>query len=441
MPDSPDEMQVLSESQYLLRQGRDAAAADLLEKLLENYPRSTKALRALAAIRMFQKRSQDAMLLLQRVMNVTCERSIPDEGRFSNSFSHDDAEFIAQDDRQQSSKRIYDVFSERAPVEDIFLPVVGPEESGNEYLSELFIPQDQDIDLGSSLDIDDEPTDPSEPIDTIEVIEEDEWEAPDLVVPIDDDAIWEGAALDQEDYELPTQQDFAEIPDRLTRAERALQVALKLGEEFDWDKEGIRLLATIFDQYWWSSAQTAMRREMAAGMTPQELELAEEVRKIWYQRPEFGSVATWREGIVYRNLQISWPSALTLIRSFSGFPDPEEIEVILSNCYTRWQYTYDLQKYYPDFLSYVLARINDKDSLPEQSGWIILDDYHTDDDDMDNDIHLSMQLDHYGVHVDPQARNGPIFISLESSKLPSWYKRIGAGNNTTDHRDDYWSPD
>jgi len=60
----------------------------------------------------------------------------------------------------------------------------------------------------------------------------------------------------------------------LGRWERARQVALDIARPHGWDRAGIELLAEVFDAQWWSAAKRSMERELAAGMTPEELRLA-----------------------------------------------------------------------------------------------------------------------------------------------------------------------
>lgn len=236
--------------------------------------------------------------------------------------------------------------------------------------------------------------------DVIEDESDDEWETPVVVDGLDEESIWEGAT-DQIAIELPpTPQDFSEIPDRLTRAERALQVAMNVGNEFSWDRKGIKLLAIIFDRYWWSASQVAIRREIAAGMTPQELMLAEEVRQIWYQHPEFWSASGTFGEIDQRYTLISWPTALSLIRSFKGYPQPEEIESLLSSCFERWQDSMGLQRRFPGFYSFALYSVGSYGDLPEHDGWVVFDSYSTDESDFDNVAYVERQLEHYEIHID-----------------------------------------
>lgn len=190
----------------------------------------------------------------------------------------------------------------------------------------------------------------------------------------------------------------------MTRVERAKQVAMRVGEEFGWDRKGVNLLATIFNRYGWSAAKEAIWGEINAGMTPQELTLAEEVRQIWKQRTEFGSTLNKFGEIVQRYSLISWPTSLTLIRSFKGYPQAEEVESLLDNCFERWQDSDILQRRFPGFYSFALYRVGAYGDLPEQDGWTVFDQYSTDEGGFDNVVHVAQQLKHYGIHIDPQEK-------------------------------------
>ena len=230
--------------------------------------------------------------------------------------------------------------------------------------------------------------------------ESDEWETLAVADDLDEESVWESTAHPAEIDQPPTPRDFSEFPDRLTRAERALQVAMNVGTEFGWDRAGIKLLAIIFDRYWWSASQVAIRRELASGMTPHELVLAEDVRQIWYQHPEFWSASGASGEIVQRYSLISWPTALSLIRSFKGYPQAEEVESLLNEYFEKWYDSDRLQRRFPGFYSFALYCVGSYGDLPEYDGWVLFDAYSTDDSDFSNTGYVERQLDQYGIHVD-----------------------------------------
>lgn len=233
-----------------------------------------------------------------------------------------------------------------------------------------------------------------------------EWITPDAINWQREEDSWDGNPPLTVAIELPpTQQESASIPDRLTRAERSIQIAIKIGEEFDWDKAGIQLLASIFERYWWSSTQAAMKRAIESGMTPKELALAEELRQIWYEHPEYWSTLNNFGEIQTRYSSISWPTALKLIRSFNGYPQIEEVEALLNECLDRWINSSSLQHSFRSFYMYALYRIGAYDDLAEQDGWVIFDHYPTDEEDNEfvDNLEHAKKIHRLGVYVDPQA--------------------------------------
>lgn len=491
-PHQLDENSILAESQALLRQGRDVAASNLLEELLEACPHSTKGLRALAQIRMLQKRPQDAAPLLKQALGIMASPASAAVQIYNKSFGNEDAEYLEQKHIRHIDRREYDPFAEAAikhketaspglppaiagfsALQDIDLNGGEPEDSFAEQTGRLLqiepnptnttnsVSDTQNLDTAieeqaspvdetethnhsdserstelhdeviinatHELTIDDLLSDEdnfveqaiSQEIESIhdaefeleleinaddipDAIEDEdvEWETLVVVDGLDEESIWEGA-IDQAAIDpLPTQRDFSEIPDRLTRAERALQVAMTVGNEFGWDRKGIKLLAIIFGRYWWSASQVAIRREIAAGMTPQELMLAEDVRQIWYQHPEYWSASGASGEIVQRYTLISWPTALNLIRSFKGYPQTEEVESLLSSFFERWQDSVRLQRCFPGFYSFALYCVGSYGDLSEHDGWVFFDPYSTDESDFGNAAYVERQLEHYGIHID-----------------------------------------
>ena len=148
---------------------------------------------------------------------------------------------------------------------------------------------------------------------------------------------------------------------RISRESRALQEATQLAQEYDWDEHGVKLLAEVFERYFWSSAKASMRREIEGGMTPEELELALGLRDFWRGRTEFsidlryrrskGRLDTNTSRAIYHVL--SWPAALRLIRMANSIPDQAEIEVFLDDLYCEWYLRNSLHRLYPSFRGYL----------------------------------------------------------------------------------------
>jgi len=212
--------------------------------------------------------------------------------------------------------------------------------------------------------------------------EDDEDEGLDVILgvaaaPQSADVDWGAFAFDADDFdEAPTRAELVEVQaeGRLTRRQRARQHAIELGQVFGWDDDGIALLTEVFDRYWWSAAKTSMRRELQAGMQPEELRLALELRELWTSHTEFSIDFSRLDGYsllqsarsVYRNL--SWPLALSLVRSTDGHADVECIEHFLFELYDEWYTHGSLRRRLQSFNTFLYVRLGMADQQ--------LDDWH-----------------------------------------------------------------
>ena len=93
-------------------------------------------------------------------------------------------------------------------------------------------------------------------------------------------------------------------------------------------------------------------------MTQKELILDEELRQMWYERPEFWSAWNKLGEICHLYSLISWPTALKIIRSFNSYPQIEEVEALLNQCLERWINSTSLQHSFRGFYMYALYRGN-----------------------------------------------------------------------------------
>lgn len=172
--------------------------------------------------------------------------------------------------------------------------------------------------------------------------------------------------------EFPTCEDICNeviASGHLTRRQRAEQIAIDLGLRYGWEAESIELLTDVFEQHGWSQCRVSMERELIAGMRPDELRLAIELRDFWQERSEFwtelpslkrSSKAFAEASARYHTL--SWPLALALTRSFGGYPAPEEIEQFLDGLFDEW-YLDSHQcirvRSFNQYLAYRLGRMRD----------------------------------------------------------------------------------
>ncbi len=190
---------------------------------------------------------------------------------------------------------------------------------------------------------------------------------------------WEAFAFDADEFEeAPTPEELVKVQSEgcLTRRQRARQEAIKLGLEFEWDEDGIAILTDVFDRHWWNSAKRSMRREMEAGLEPEELRLALEIREVWNSHPEFSTdfsgvdSNSWLNAAspVYRTL--SWPLALALVRSGDAYADAECMEHRLCELFDEWYTHRTVRRRLQSFNTYLYFRSGMADrELHEWHAW------------------------------------------------------------------------
>lgn len=184
---------------------------------------------------------------------------------------------------------------------------------------------------------------------------------------------------------LPEPEEFDEAPSwdeisavrtesTLTRKERALQEAILVGLAHGWDYDGIHLLAEVFRLHWWSSAKSAMARELDAGMTPQDLRLALVARQVWREHSEFHeNLGHGQFSYPHRNLP--WPTALAIARAYDFVPDPDELSVTLAELYDQWRWSSTLIERFKSFYEFVRLQFGHQPQmLYDVSGWSFVPD-------------------------------------------------------------------
>ena len=153
---------------------------------------------------------------------------------------------------------------------------------------------------------------------------------------------------DQLDWDLLDDftDDYEEDPERsefkqeiqtdggVSRAERARQVAIDVGQRYAMDHDGIDLLSEIFEIYRWNRARTAIERLLISGVSTEELRLAHDVRLVWRAHEEFSNCLG-----MYPYPAMPWPLAVEFVRAFYSLPSVDEMEVTLNDIYSDWYST------------------------------------------------------------------------------------------------------
>ena len=186
---------------------------------------------------------------------------------------------------------------------------------------------------------------------------------------------WTDFAFDADEFDdTPTREELAQevrTTGRISRRERARQQAVEVGREFGWDERGIELITDVFTAYFWSAAKRSMQRELASGLTPDELEIAIGVREFWRERTEFSidlrRTPSWTASGASRAVYnvLSWPAAIRLVRLTNALPDAIEIERLLDDLYRDWYANERLRDRYPSFLYYLYRWLDYVSDCPD----------------------------------------------------------------------------
>jgi hypothetical protein len=225
----------------------------------------------------------------------------------------------------------------------------------------------------------------------------------------EEDDLLDGFLFDGEDSGhvdelLPPCHADQESEDRISREERARQVAIQVAIDYGWGRNDVDLLAEIFERHHWGAAQVAIRRAIDNGMTPKELSLADEIRQMWFQRCDFWAAVYGNGAIVQRCSNLSWPASLSLLRSFQGYPQVEEVEALIDDCLDQWSSSATLQQQFPAFATFVLYRSGARGDLAGFDGWVTFEDYPSDDEEIDSPL-LTLELSRHGIQVDSRWRS------------------------------------
>jgi L-fucose mutarotase/ribose pyranase (RbsD/FucU family) len=146
--------------------------------------------------------------------------------------------------------------------------------------------------------------------------------------------------------------------DRLSREDRALQKAAELIGTANWSVSALPLVQQIFVMSGWGATRLALEREIAKGLTPDELILAAHIKVIWAEHDRYW-VSFDKTGSNRLSHQVlSWPTALLVVRSFESLPQMEEIEVLLEGLFASWYENIILRRAFKAFARYLWFRFS-----------------------------------------------------------------------------------
>lgn len=175
---------------------------------------------------------------------------------------------------------------------------------------------------------------------------------------------WEDESFNEQ-YDEENEEDTGALDSSLTQEERARMIAVECVLNFKWDRNTLPFLVEVFSSKGWSNSKKALEREVIAGTSFEELELAHEIKGLWFESSRywisFSRASSYGESTdaVYRHF--SWKQALRLLRVFETLPSYEEVYDFLEREFEFWFNHSVLRKCFPAFIKYLFNyRLHDR---------------------------------------------------------------------------------
>lgn len=427
-----DRKSLLKEVNRLVSSGLRKSAIDLINEYLESTPHDSFVFRALGRIYLLEKKPDQAIKYLQLALKSNHAEAALENNVTSYVFDtldHDDLSYIDESSSEEDLDYSYDSENEyehgSKPIKSFLQKtnhlIVGlfesevsdnqdehnsdhevevrssPENSDDfENTEVIFDTSSNDDEFSLSPEIDDY-DDPFKHevialTDLDDEIEDDDIEEAfvgDEVKSIEDEFDWDGL----EDFDeidepyLPSQFSEYEVKTegKISRLERAGQVASEVIQSYDWGIKNLPLLQQVFYENGWAAARVAIEHELSRGLTPNELELAIFVRRLWTENQQY-----WISFIHITSKQpfqetraaykcMSWREALRIVRAFNNLPSEEEIQLFVDEVYDDWYCSQNLQKQHKAFIRYLKYRTGSvRHTLPGNELFSFVNPYEQD---------------------------------------------------------------
>lgn len=401
---------LLREVNQLVSSGLRKSAIDIINEYLENTPSDPFVLRALGRIYLLEKKPDLAVKYLQ----LSLKNSQPEVVLRSNStpyefdtLNHDDLHYIEDKSAEIDDNYYYDSeektkwkseldTTDASEINKLNIEIFSAQESNSqldnknqinsilqtetdekpelvntEYDFDRFS-DDLDFVLPSEIELYDEPFDlEALALPEVEYVIEEDDDIDELFFDvneksIDDEFDWDGL----EDFDeidepglIDHLSDYLIITEgKVSRIERAKQIATEVIRSYDWGIKNLPLLQQVFYENGWGAARVSIEHELTRGLTPDELELALFVRRLWTDNQQYWisfihitSNQPFQETrAAYKNM--SWREALRIIRVFDGLPSEDEIQLFIDQIYDDWYCSPTSQKQYKAFIRYLKYR-------------------------------------------------------------------------------------
>lgn len=144
---------------------------------------------------------------------------------------------------------------------------------------------------------------------------------------------------------------------KLTRWERAQQVAVEVIYSTNWSGKYLAFLTDVFFENGWGAARVTIEKEIRSGTTIDELMLAQDFKEIWKNCDRYwitlSKLGPYAQVTEATHRQMSWAQALRIIRCFNWLPSIEELEVFLEDEFEYWYQHSLIRRVFPVFMKYL----------------------------------------------------------------------------------------
>jgi hypothetical protein len=159
-----------------------------------------------------------------------------------------------------------------------------------------------------------------------------------------------------------TLDDEVDTEGKITREQRASQIAQEVIQNTLWDDTHHPLLQQIFIENGWSAAKTAVYNLIDKGIGPDEMDLARQIKQFWAGNPRYWTTFHRIKVDVFGKQahdgykQMSWLEAVRIINCFDATPDAEEIYQFIDDLYEEWYWKNRLRRSFKAFFKYLKYR-------------------------------------------------------------------------------------
>lgn len=159
----------------------------------------------------------------------------------------------------------------------------------------------------------------------------------------------------------------------ISNHERTVQIAIEVITKFDWERDSLDLLSSIFCEYGWAATRKSIEFEMSRGLSKDELSRAYFMRHLWAENQNYWTNFFYISSNIPGQTAsasfslLGWREAIRVVRSFTALPSEEEIESLIEMIYDDWYSSSINRAFYKAFIFYFKYRTGSiRHTLPPQ---------------------------------------------------------------------------